>query len=310
MMGCTDRHFRRLVRAITQKAYLYTEMTTANAVIFGDRKQLLDFDAVEHPVALQLGGSEPKMLAQSSKIAKEWGYDEINLNVGCPSSRVQSGKFGVCLMKEPGLVAECVAEMNAVVNIPITVKTRIGVDHQDRYESLCQFVERVKAAGCRTFIVHARKAWLKGLNPKQNRTIPPLNYECVYQLKKDFPDLEIIINGGIKTLEKTHQYLQKVDGVMLGREAYSNPYLLATVDQDFYGNNSPVKSHQDVILEYLPYIIEHHDQGIPLYRLMRPLLGLFQGMPNAKSWRYYISNVKDKPNFQSTLIEKAKRFEN
>jgi len=289
MMDCTDRHFRRLIRAITQKTYLYTEMITTGAVIYGDRERLLDFSHVEHPVALQLGGSDPKALAESSKIAKDWGYDEVNLNVGCPSDRVQSGKFGACLMKEPELVAECVAAMRAVVDIPITVKTRIGVDDQDAYALLCQFIGTVNTAGCETFILHARKAWLKGLSPKENRNVPPLHYDRVYQLKKDFPDLEIIINGGISALDETHAHLDHVDGVMLGREAYSNPYLLATIDRDFYESDSPIKSRHEVVLDYLPYIIEQHVQGIPLRRLTRHLIGLFRGVPGAKVWRRYLS---------------------
>lgn len=294
-MDCTDRHFRRLMRAITQKTTLYTEMITTGAVIHGNRECLLGFNEAEHPVALQLGGSDPKALAESSKIGADWGYDEVNLNVGCPSDRVQSGKFGACLMKEPRLVAECVAAMNAVVNIPVTVKTRIGVDEQDGYELLCQFVETVKQAGCEMFILHARKAWLKGLSPKENRNVPPLNYDCVYQLKKDFPNLDISINGGIKTIDETHKHLQHVDGVMLGREVYSNPYLMASVDQQFYQSNLPIKSRHEVVFDYLPYLIEQHARGVPLRRLTRHLIGIFQGVPGAKAWRRYLSeNVNRK----------------
>lgn len=289
MMDCTDRHFRRLMRSITQKTYLYTEMITANAVIHGDRERLLGYDEVEHPIALQLGGSDPKALATAAKIAEDWVYDEVNLNVGCPSDRVQSGKFGACLMKEPQLVADCVAAMNAAVNIPVTVKTRIGVDDLDSYALLCQFIETVAKAGCDVFILHARKAWLKGLSPKENRNIPPLNYDCVYQLKKDFPNLEISINGGVKTLGQMRQHLQHVDGVMLGREAYSNPYLFAEVDQQFYQSTSPIKTRQEVVLEYLPYVIEQHAKGVPLRRLTKNLIGLFQGMPGARAWRRYLS---------------------
>ena len=289
MMDCTDRHFRRFMRSITQKTYLYTEMITTGAVIHGDRKRLLAFSKVEHPVALQLGGSDPKALAESARIAQQWDYDEVNLNVGCPSNRVQSGRFGACLMKEPERVADCVAAMKAVVTIPVTVKTRIGVDNQDSYSALCQFIDKVKTAGCETFILHARKAWLNGLNPKENRTIPPLHYDRVHQLKKDFPDLEIIINGGIKTITEINGQLLHVDGVMLGREAYSNPYLMAGVDRAFYQSNVVIKSRREIVFDYLPYIVDQHQQGVSLRRLTRHLIGLFQGVPGAKAWRRYLS---------------------
>lgn len=289
MMDCTDRHFRRLMRSITQNTLLYTEMITTGAVIHGDRERLLGYNDIEHPVALQLGGSDPKALAHSSQIAEDWSYDEVNLNVGCPSDRVQSGRFGACLMKEPELVADCIAAMKAAVNIPVTVKTRIGVDDQDSYALLCRFIEIVKAAGCESFTLHARKAWLKGLSPKENRNIPPLHYDRVYQLKTDFPELEININGGIKTIAAMQEHLQYVDGVMLGREAYSNPYLMVQVDGLFFDAKESMPSQHEVVLDYLPYVIEQFSQGVPLRRLTRHLVGLFQGMPGARAWRRYLS---------------------
>lgn len=294
MMDCTDRHFRRFIRIISRDTWLYSEMITTGAIIHGDRPRHLDFNAEENPLALQLGGSDPNALAECAKIGEAWGYSEINLNVGCPSDRVQAGRFGACLMKEPFLVAEAVEKMSAVVNIPVTVKTRIGVDEQDSYKALCDFVETVMQAGCATFIFHARKAWLKGLSPKENRTVPPLNYDRVYQIKHDYPSLEVIINGGITSIEAMHSHLNHVDGVMLGREAYSNPYLLASVDNDFYGKDAPIKSRRDVVLEYFPYLIEQHSKGVPLRHLTKHLIGLFQGVPGAKAWRRYLSENSGK----------------
>lgn len=294
MMDCTNRHFRRLARLITHKTYLYTEMITSGAVIHGNRDRLLGFNPEEHPIAIQLGGSDSNELALSARISEEWGYDEINLNVGCPSDRVQAGRFGACLMKEPELVASCYNAMQSTVKIPVTIKTRLGVDELDNYEALCHFISTVSGAGCRVFILHARKAWLKGLSPKENRHIPPLQYERVYQLKQDFPHLDIIINGGIKTVEKMHQHLKYVDGVMLGREAYANPYLLSTVDQEFYHDSHPTKTQREVVLAYLPYIIEQHSNGVPLRHLTRHLVSLFQGLPGAKAWRRHLSEKGSK----------------
>ena len=289
MMDCTNRHYRRLMRLITQHTLLYTEMITANAIIHGDCERLLGFNPEEHPVALQLGGANPKDLARSCKIAEDFSYDEVNLNVGCPSDRVQAGRFGACLMKEPELVAECFSAMQSAVKMPITIKTRIGVDDQDSYEALCRFVEIVKQAGCETFILHARKAWLKGLSPKDNRNVPSLQYETVSLLKRDFPGLEIIINGGIKTLEAVREHLEYTDGVMLGREAYSNPYLFVDIDKEFYDDDSAIKSRHEVVLNYLPYVAKQLSKGVPLRHLMRPLIGLFQGIPGAKKWRRFLS---------------------
>jgi len=240
-------------------------------------------------VALQLGGSDSKDLIASAKIAEDYAYDEINLNVGCPSVRVQSGQFGACLMKQPQLVADCVSAMQSVVSIPVTVKTRIGVDDQDSYEDLSHFITTVAATGCRTFILHARKAWLKGLSPRENRSVPPLRYDIVYRLKQDFPDLEIIINGGIKTIEAMQAHLQHVDGVMMGREAYSNPYTFAKVDQLFFEEKADPKSRTEIVWQYLPYVASQLAQGVPLRHLTRPLIGLFQGVPGAKRWRRHLS---------------------
>lgn len=277
------------MRFITQQTLLYSEMVTTGAVINGDREYLLGYGEQEHPIALQLGGSNPADLAQASLIGQDYGYDEINLNVGCPSSRVQSGMFGACLMKQPALVADCVDTMQQAVQIPVTVKTRIGVDDQDSYELLVSFIETVAKTGCQTFIIHARKAWLQGLSPKENRDVPPLHYDVVYQLKKDFPDLELIINGGIKTLADVKTHLAHVDGVMIGREAYSNPYLFANVDQQFFAISDEARSQKDVIQAYLPYVSEQLCLGVRLRPLIRPLIGMFQGMPGARAWRRYLS---------------------
>ncbi len=289
MMDCTDRHYRRLMRLITRHALLYSEMITTGAVIHGDRERLLGFNVEEHPVALQLGGSEPKALLTSAKIVEDYGYDEVNLNVGCPSTRVQSGQFGACLMKQPELVAECFSAMRSTFSIPVTVKTRIGVDDQDSFEHLCHFISTVAEAGCETFILHARKAWLKGLSPRENREIPPLQYDAVYRLKQQFPNLDIIINGGIKTIEDIQGHLQRVDGVMIGREAYSNPYYFSTIDSLFFRDKNDSKSRKDVVLQYLPYVASQLAKGVPLRHLTRHLIGLFQGIPGAKNWRRHLS---------------------
>ena len=285
MMDCTDRYYRAFMRHLTLHTLLYTEMLTTGAVIHGDRDYLLGYDSIEQPLAIQLGGSEPTQLSKAAKIAQEWGYAEINLNVGCPSDRVQAGKFGACLMLEPNLVAECVAAMRASCAIPVTVKTRIGVDQHDSYAQLCHFIATVATAGCQTFIIHARKAWLQGLSPRQNREIPPLQYSVVYQLKRDFPELEIIINGGIKTLQDIQGHLQYVDGVMLGRVAYANPYLFAGVDQVFFANSRPVPDQVTVVQGYCEMISHYLACGVPMRRLVSPLISLFQGLPGARKWR-------------------------
>ena len=289
MMDCTDRHFRYFIRLVTRHTLLYSEMVTAPAVIYGDRDYLLKFSPEEQPVALQLGGSDPTALAEAARIGEQYGYSEINLNVGCPSDRVQAGRFGACLMKEPELVAKCVAAMQRVVKVPVTVKTRLGVDDLDSYELLCRFVEVTNMSGCQTFIIHARKAWLNGLSPRENRSIPPLKYEWVYQLKRDYPQLEILINGGIKTLDEIEQHLQYVDGAMVGREAYSNPYLFATVDQRLFGDINHVRSERDLVLCYMDYVSQQLQQGVPLRSLIRYLVGLFKGAPGARLWRRYLS---------------------
>lgn len=308
MMACTDRHYRMLARLISQQTLLYTEMVTAPAVIHGDRDKLLGYNQEEHPIALQLGGSDPAQLAECARIAEAYGYDEINLNVGCPSDRVQSGRFGACLMKEPALVAECVASMRKSVSVPVTVKTRIGVDQQDSYEELVHFVERVRQAGCHVFIIHARKAWLKGLSPRENRNIPPLKYEVVYQLKKDFPDLEIIINGGIKTNEEIKQHLAHVDGVMIGREAYANPWLLARWDGDFFHADVECPNVFSVLGRYMPYVARQLAAGTKLRHMTRHLVGLFQGQPGARRWRRYLSEHGGDNERGVGVIERALEF--
>ena len=252
MLDWTDRFERYFLRLITRHTLLYTEMITTGALLHGDRERFLRFDPAEHPVALQLGGSDPQALAACARLAEERGYDEVNLNLGCPSDRVQSGRFGACLMAEPELVGECMAAMMAAVKIPITIKSRIGIDHQDSYEELTAFVAKVAEAGCHTFIVHARKTWLQGLSPKENREIPPLHYERVHQLKQDFPQLEITINGGIKTLDEAEEQLRHVDGVMIGREAYHNPWILAEADQRLYGDDHPIPTRHEVLERLLP----------------------------------------------------------
>jgi tRNA-dihydrouridine synthase A len=289
MMDCTDRHDRFLLRLISRHAVLYSEMVTTGALIHGDRSRFLAFDPMEHPVALQLGGSEPGELAECAGMAQQWGYDEVNLNVGCPSERVQSGSFGACLMLQPGLVAECVSTMQSAVDIPVTVKTRIGVDEHDSYDHLRSFVDIVAGAGCSTIIVHARKACLSGLSPRQNRTVPPLDYEMVYRLKRDYPGLEIIINGGISSLDQAAEHLANVDGVMMGREAYANPYVLAGVDGRLYGDKHDIPDRNDLLEQYILYCERQLLAGASLYHLVRHVIGLYHGEPRSRLWRRYIS---------------------
>lgn len=305
MLDWTDRHCRFFHRLLTKEAILYTEMVTTGAILYGDPARQLHFNAQEHPVALQLGGSEPQELAQCARIAQDYGYDEINLNVGCPSERVQKGAFGACLMAEPQLIAECVSAMQAAVAIPITVKNRIGIDDQEDYADLHRFIDTVSQAGCQTFIIHARKAWLKGLSPKENREIPPLRYDLVYQIKQAFPALDIIINGGITTLAQCQQHLQHVDGVMMGREAYHNPWLLAQVDPLLYGTPAPLESRHAALLAMLPYVQAQLDAGVPLWHISRHLLGLFQGMPGARAFRRLISENAHKPDAGVKLLRDA-----
>lgn len=286
MLDWTDRHCRYFLRQISRHALLYTEMVTTGAILNGDRERLLGFNPLEKPLAVQLGGSEPADLAQSARIAADFGYDEINLNVGCPSDRVQRGRFGACLMLEPERVAESVAAMRGAVNLPVTVKCRIGVDEQDSWEDLTHFVETVAAAGCTVFIVHARKAWLSGLSPKENREVPPLRYDVVANLKQAYPALNIVLNGGIQSLDEAGSHLATFDGVMIGRAAYHNPYaVLSEVDQRFYGGAAPTISRREVVEVMLPYIQVEIDKGARLHGITRHMLGLFHGQPGGRLWR-------------------------
>jgi len=289
MMDWTDRHCRYFLRLISKHAYLYTEMITTGAILHGDVERALRFHPLERPLALQLGGSDPGDLAACTRIAAQYAYDEINLNVGCPSDRVQTGRFGACLMEEPELVADCVTAMREATALPVTVKTRIGIDDHNSYEFLCAFIAKVTAAGCTTFIVHARKAWLHGLSPKENRVVPPLDYDVVYRLKQDFPQLEIILNGGITDLAQAQAQLNKVDGVMLGRAAYHNPYILAEVDRRLYASTGTPPSRQAIIAQLLPYIAAELNQGARLQHITRHILGLFHGARGARAWRRYLS---------------------
>jgi tRNA-dihydrouridine synthase A len=308
MLDWTDRHARYFLRLISRHALLYTEMITTGAIIHGDRDRFLRFDPAEHPVALQLGGSVPADLAFCSRLAEQLAYDEVNLNVGCPSDRVQSGMFGACLMANPALVAECISAMIESVSIPVTVKCRIGIDDLDSYEHLSGFVSSVANAGCNTFIVHARKAWLKGLSPKQNREIPPLQYDTVYRLKSDFPDLQIIINGGIESIAQCQQHLQHVDGVMVGRAAYHNPYLLSEINAALYGDRTPVRSRKEIMHAFLPYIDQQVHEGVYLSHISRHILGLFQGLPGARKFRRYISENAHLPGANGDVIRRALDF--
>lgn len=305
MMEWSDTHCRRFWRMLSKKTVFYSEMVTTGALIHGDRKRFLDFNASEHPLALQLGGSDPKALAECARIAEDWGYDEVNLNCGCPSDRVQNNMIGACLMAEPQLVAECIASMQAAVKIPVTIKHRIGIDDMEDYAGLINFVSTVADTGCKTFIVHARKAWLKGLSPKENREVPPLQYDKVAQLKKDYPNLEIIINGGITTLEQSLTLLNEVDGVMLGREIYHNPYLLAGVDQTIYGLDTPIVTREQVIEAFMAYAEEQLQQGVRLNYMTRHILGLYQGLPGARRFRRVISEQAHKPNAGIEVIKNA-----
>ncbi|BBL71173.1 tRNA dihydrouridine(20/20a) synthase DusA [Methylogaea oryzae] len=302
MLDWTDRDYRYFARLLTRHTLLYTEMITAAALHHGDPSRLLAFDALEGPVALQLGGSDPRLLAQGAVLGADFGYDEINLNVGCPSPRVSKGRFGACLMLEPELVAECIQAMAAAVSLPVTVKTRIGVDEQDSFEQLHRFVETVAQAGCRTFIVHARKAWLQGLSPKQNREIPPLQYERVWALKQAFPGLEFILNGGVVDLDQAEAHLQRVDGVMIGRAAYHDPYLLAEADGRLYGDRHPAPSRAEVVHRLLPYVAMRLSCGLRFQQIARHLLGLFHGQPGGRAWRRHISTFGVRPGADERVL--------
>ncbi|MCV6601788.1 MAG: tRNA dihydrouridine(20/20a) synthase DusA [Cohaesibacter sp.] len=305
MMEWTTRHCRYFHRQLSRQALLYTEMVTTGAVVHGDRERLLGFDDLEHPIAVQLGGSDPKEIAQAARICADWGYDQINLNVGCPSDRVQSGKFGACLMAEPDLVARCVGAMKAAVDIPITVKCRIGIDEQDEEKALDVLVDQVLNEGCDALTIHARKAWLQGLSPKENRDIPPLNYERVYRLKQRLPDVPLGINGGIQTIEEAEQHLTIMDEVMLGRAAYHSPFLLAEVDRRIYGTGD-----QDVDLfataeAMIPYIEAYIAKGGRANHVTRHMLGLFQGRPGARRWRQILTVESVKPDAGAEVVSAA-----
>lgn len=312
MLDWTDRHERYFLRLLSRHTRLYTEMVTTGALLHGDVKRHLQFDVSEHPLALQLGGSDPAALAQCAMLAEDWGYDEVNINIGCPSDRVQSGKFGACLMAEPALVADCVRAMQAATSLPVTVKSRIGIDDQDSDAFLQHFVETVAAAGCRTFIIHARIAVLQGLSPKQNRDIPPLNYPRVQGIKQQHPELNIIINGGITTLPQARDLLDgapaggiALDGVMMGREAYHNPYVLAHVDQQLFGDSSPIATRADIMAAYLPYVEAQLAQGTPLQHMTRHILGLFKGQNGGRLFRRHLSENAFRKNAGISVLEDA-----
>jgi tRNA-dihydrouridine synthase A len=305
MMDWTDRHCRAFHRTLTKRARLYSEMVTAQAVVRGDANRLIGFDPVEHPVALQLGGSEPSLLAQAAVIGEGFGYDEINLNVGCPSDRVKSGSFGACLMREPQRVADSMAAMGAAVGIPVTVKCRLGVDEQDPEISLFTLVDLCAEAGVDTFIVHARKAWLQGLSPKENRTVPPLDYGLVHRLKAERPDLRIIVNGGLETLDQAIGQLDSVDGVMLGRAAYHTPGLLGRVDTEVFGDAGAEVGALEAVEAYRPYIARKLQEGAPLAAMTRHMLGLFSGQPGARSWRRILTVEAARPGAGLDVIDRA-----
>ena len=289
MMDWTDKHCRYFYRLISKNVQLYTEMITTKAILRGDKNRLLDFDTVENPLVLQLGGSDPKEMAVCALIAQDWGYDEVNINVGCPSDRVLSGSFGACLMKEPNLVAQCVESMTDKCEIPVTVKHRIGIDDMESYGELSDFVFQISNKGCQHFIVHARKAWLKGLSPKENRTIPPLNYSWVYQLKKDFPSLKITINGGIESCEDVKKHLELVDGVMMGRSIYHNPFLLREIDKTIFDEKNILIGREQILKIYMTYIEKQSQNGVPIRSMTRHILGIYHGEANAKLFRRLLS---------------------
>lgn len=311
MMGWTDRHARYFLRLISRHSLLYTEMVNTGALLHNDQKvgvqkRLLAYHVSEHPVALQLGGSDPVALAKCTVMAEDAGFDEVNLNVGCPSDRVKSGNFGACLMAKPELVADCVAAMQEKVKIPVTVKCRVGIDNMESFESFENFISKVAETGCDTFIVHARNAWLKGISPKQNREIPPLKYDFVHRLKNENPAFTIVINGGIKTMETVKQQLQYVDGAMLGREAYHNPYILAAVDKEIYKDKmASIKSREEIIEQMCEYIDSEQRNGVALHSITRHILGLFQGQPGAKAWRRYLSENGHHEDADSRVVKQA-----
>jgi tRNA-dihydrouridine synthase A len=308
MMEWSDRHCRHLWRLISRHALLYTEMVTTGALIHGDSERFLKYHPAEHPLALQLGGSDPTDLARCSKLAQDWGYDEVNLNCGCPSDRVQNGMIGAILMAHPQRVADCIKAMQDAVSIEVTVKHRIGIDDMDDYSGMANFVETIADTGCQTFIVHARKAWLQGLSPKENRDIPPLCYERVYQLKREFPELNIVINGGLTDLDTCAEQMPHVDGVMVGREAYTNPYVLAEVDSRFYNDPHEIPSRLQVAAQFTDYCREQMSEGQLLKYMTRHMLGLFQGLPGARRFRRHISENAHKPDAGISVLEDAIAF--
>lgn len=303
MMDWTDRHCRVFHRLLAPSARLYTEMVHANAVIHGDRQRLIGFDAVEHPLALQLGGSDPALLAQAAQIAQAWGYDEINLNCGCPSDRVQAGRFGACLMREPALVADCVAAMCAATALPVTVKCRLGVDDDEDYAVFAGFIDQVVDAGAAMVVVHARNAWLKGLSPKENREVPPLRYNWAYRLKQERPALPVVLNGGIASVEASLTHLQHTDGVMLGRAAYHDPYVLHQLEAALSGR--PERARADLLQAYQPYVQAQLDQGLALKHMTRHILGLFHGQPGGRVFRQVLSEGAHRPGAGWELVEQA-----
>ena len=305
MMERTDRHYRYFMRTMTKSTLLYTEMVTSHALLHGDREYLLGFDALEHPIVLQIGGDDPALMAECARIAEDVGYDAVNINVGCPSSRVQRGNFGVCLMKTPAVVARCVEAMQAACSIPVTVKHRIGVDDLDAYEDMVNFVRTVSESGCEVFSVHARKAWLQGLSPKQNRTVPPLRYEDVYRLKEEFPKLFIEINGGILTLEEAEEHLATVDAVMIGRAAYDRPYMFTDADRRFAGVEREPVSRRDVVEAMMEYAARWTSQGLKLSHITRHMLNLYAGIPGARRWKRILTEKAPRPGAGPEVLREA-----
>ncbi|NBC14070.1 MAG: tRNA dihydrouridine(20/20a) synthase DusA [Gammaproteobacteria bacterium] len=308
MMEWTDRHYRYFARLLTRHTLLYTEMVTTGALIHGDTARFLRHDPAEHPVALQLGGADPAEMAHCARLGADAGFCEVNINVGCPSDRVQNGRFGACLMAEPDVVADCVAAMKAAVAVPVTVKTRIGIDERDSYEALAGFTDAVVNAGCDALIVHARKAWLKGLSPRENRDVPPLRYDVVLRLKQDFPDLPIVINGGIQTLAQAAGFLECLDGAMIGRAAYQTPWLLADADRVIFSDPTPPPMPHEVLDAFVPYVEHQLAAGVPLNAITRHILGLFQGRPGARRWRRHLSEQAHKPGAGIEVLRDAARL--
>ena len=308
MMDRTDRHERFFLRSLSKKAFLYTEMINVNALLYGDKKDILLFNQCEHPLGIQLGGNDPIKLGDSAIISEAYGYDEINLNIGCPSSKVQNGEFGAVLMKNPKLVAQCIKSIKDKVKIPVSVKCRIGVDDMNENKDLSAFIKEVSGSGCKVFIVHARKAWLKGLSPKENRNIPPINYQRVYRLKEEFPDLEIIINGGLKEIEDSEKHLRFVDGVMMGRKAYEDPYQLIKVDHLIYGLPESLKTKKDILLEMIPYVMQQNSSGEKIQLVCKHFMGLAKGTKFATKIRSSLARLHTFKKPEKTLIQIANQL--